>query len=243
MSGKTGKRFTLIELLVVIAIIAILAAMLLPALSSARRSAQSTACLNNLKQLTGGFLAYADKYKDWVLPANTSSGSSENSQLTWIPQVLEAIHDRTATSAYTEDNAEFNIFRCPAEATDLGRYPDKKFQYSHFIANAAVIGSSFTSIATFPTRTLAGVASPSAALILVDNAARNAYRLNSYSAFTGNSVGYRHDSGDFIESGYTQVYSGNRANAGFLDGHAESVLRSEMTQERSYAGLDKKPTI
>jgi prepilin-type N-terminal cleavage/methylation domain-containing protein/prepilin-type processing-associated H-X9-DG protein len=69
--SKTVKAFTLIELLVVIAIIAILAAMLLPALSKAKSSSQSTACLSNLKQLQTAWAMYVHDNND-SLPPNIS---------------------------------------------------------------------------------------------------------------------------------------------------------------------------
>lgn len=46
-----SRGFSLVEMLVVLGIIALLAAMLLPGLIGARKAAQVTACLNNLRQL------------------------------------------------------------------------------------------------------------------------------------------------------------------------------------------------
>lgn len=65
-SFQRKPSFTLIELLIVIAIIAILAGMLLPALNQAKKSAQTTACIGNLKQLGMGMVHYTDNYNGWI---------------------------------------------------------------------------------------------------------------------------------------------------------------------------------
>jgi prepilin-type N-terminal cleavage/methylation domain-containing protein/prepilin-type processing-associated H-X9-DG protein len=68
---SNGAGFTLIELLVVIAIIAVLTAILMPSLNRAREQGKRTACLNNLRQLTLGWILYADDSDDKIVHADT----------------------------------------------------------------------------------------------------------------------------------------------------------------------------
>lgn len=68
MMQMKAKAFTLIELLVVISIIALLIAILLPALGSARASAQSVSCLSMVRQFAVAEQLYADQHDDYLIP-------------------------------------------------------------------------------------------------------------------------------------------------------------------------------
>jgi prepilin-type N-terminal cleavage/methylation domain-containing protein len=60
------RAFTLVELLVVVGIVAVLIALLMPVLASARRQANTAACLNNLRQLGMGYHRYVAENKGWA---------------------------------------------------------------------------------------------------------------------------------------------------------------------------------
>lgn len=62
------RAFTLIELIVTIAIIALLVSILIPSLSSARRSAKANACLSHLKGVGSGFSVYLVENEDQFPP-------------------------------------------------------------------------------------------------------------------------------------------------------------------------------
>jgi prepilin-type N-terminal cleavage/methylation domain-containing protein/prepilin-type processing-associated H-X9-DG protein len=69
MRKNNRNGFTLVELLVVISIISLLMAVLLPALTGARRQARRSVCASNMRQISLAFNAYAQDNSDWIIVA------------------------------------------------------------------------------------------------------------------------------------------------------------------------------
>lgn len=82
---RKPSAFTLIELLVVIAIIAILAAILFPVFAQARSKARQAGDASNLKQLTLGFMMYAQDYDETVVPYQLGYQYSEGGRTSSAP--------------------------------------------------------------------------------------------------------------------------------------------------------------
>lgn len=101
--------FTLIELLVVISIISLLIAVLLPALASARKTAQRAACMSRQRQTVQVLMQYNIEYlhgDTWLPGMDQFEGTSNKKN--WSERIVKAsfIPDITILQCPTWDNEQ-----------------------------------------------------------------------------------------------------------------------------------------
>ena len=236
---KNRRAFTLIELLVVIAIIAILAAILLPALSRAKMTAQRMACMSKLKQWGLAQIMYSQDNNDYI--PRESSAVPNGSQLEfwskvagngsgdiWYNALPRSVNQPTASSYHPNNHAGFydtgSFFHCPSAFIDNNPNLSPLAPYAYFsiAMNSKLIEGNDPSIQ------VTTIKQPSATVFFLEN------RLRGELMVDPNQVA---DSDPNNNLGQPSSYAnrfvarhGGAGNLAFVDGHAAGFKGNQVVE-------------
>ncbi len=242
--GQTwdNRAFTLIELLVVIAIIAILAAILLPVLSSAKKKAAQTPCINNQKQLALGMQIYLnDNSTTYPGIASRYYGYQPEDWIYWrTNSTLYPTFDKSPILTAVPGMQKPSL-RCPLDTSDADRlaagYPDG---YGPYLFSYSFTGYGLVDDQDIGMSSIIDSSSGTPQLILFkENSVRNPALKIMLAEEPGSSATSDSPDGSFISDGrwipavipdlivnhedVLTVRHGGKADVAFGDGHVAPV--------------------
>jgi prepilin-type N-terminal cleavage/methylation domain-containing protein/prepilin-type processing-associated H-X9-DG protein len=112
--NRKRHAFTLVELLVVIGIIAVLIAILLPALTKARRSAATTKCLSNLRQLGQAHQMYLVEFKGVIVQPVEWDQNFNPRAVFWHQRLSKYLNRKEGRGSSFDNSETSSVLRgCP----------------------------------------------------------------------------------------------------------------------------------
>lgn len=216
--NRASAAFTLIELLTVIAIIGILAGILIPTVGSVRKTAQTAACVSNLRQIGVAFQLHAEANKG-NLPMPQEDGVTWPMN-TWMYKLQPYLEDRKIKDTPTNLALCYDgVFRCPGKPNrDLSKSDAYKISYGMNTFDATWTGEASRKIA----RPVNILLQPSITMLAMDRATFTAdgadasmpvYIVNAHKVYR-DAIGLWHKGKD---------------NVLFVDGHVEALPKNGLS--------------
>jgi general secretion pathway protein G len=221
---SSTNGFTLIELLAAIAVVAILAAILIPAVSKVRESANAATCVNNLRQIASASMLYANNNGGRLPTQGSQAGSGSSFWFQKIAPYIGADEDISPADA----ERQIEAYRCPSA---LAQHTPGNEPRNNAIKTYSLNGV-LNNIDSFED-TSGQKMFPGMAVLKSLSPGQTAFYMDGHLAIPESPYWHRTvGPGQLLSSVENNfVHAGQSINVVFLDGHVDSVTATDLPED------------